>query len=208
MILAMDVPRAACSPRTSPPTGCWPPRPPARRLHDRQGPDDADRHRRVRRLRRSIQAPTTDREVLLDVIQVASPRFNDGMGGAILKSIDAIAEVDKAVAPAATCRRDGPAAGPRRRLCTGDHRPPDRRREQRRPIRAGERRTATTAACASTPSGSEQNSTGAQRPRCGQRFISGQPGGPVSVAVAVASAAAGVVEAAARVSGARSTKRP
>ena len=82
-----------------------------------------------------VQAPTTDQEVLLDVITTLATGRRTAVGSAILKSIDAIAEVDKAVAPSQTedsraGQRAG--AGPQGRLCPRHHRPPDRRREQRR----------------------------------------------------------------------------
>jgi Ca-activated chloride channel family protein len=49
-----------------------------------------------------VQAPTTDQEVLLDVITTLATGRRTAVGSAILKSIDAIAEVDKAVAPSQT----------------------------------------------------------------------------------------------------------
>jgi Ca-activated chloride channel family protein len=46
-----------------------------------------------------VQAPTTDRELLLDVIASLSTGRRTAIGSAILESIDAIAEIDPAVAP-------------------------------------------------------------------------------------------------------------
>ncbi len=81
-----------------------------------------------------VQAPTTDQEVLLDVVESLTTGRRTAVGSAILKSLDAIAEIDASVAPV---RGDGasgddPAPRPARRLCPGDHRPADRRGEQRR----------------------------------------------------------------------------
>jgi Ca-activated chloride channel family protein len=49
-----------------------------------------------------VQAPTTDHEVLLDVIQTLTTGRRTAVGSAILTSIDAIAEIDKSVAPSET----------------------------------------------------------------------------------------------------------
>jgi Ca-activated chloride channel family protein len=49
-----------------------------------------------------VQAPTTDQEVLLDVVQNLTTGRRTAVGSAILKSLDAIAEVDKSVAPSQT----------------------------------------------------------------------------------------------------------
>jgi Ca-activated chloride channel family protein len=49
-----------------------------------------------------VQAPTTDQEILLDVIQSLATGRRTAVGSAILKSLDAIAEIDKSVAPSDT----------------------------------------------------------------------------------------------------------
>ena len=49
-----------------------------------------------------VQAPTTDQEVLLDVVQSLTTGRRTAIGSAILKSLDAIAEIDKSVAPSDT----------------------------------------------------------------------------------------------------------
>jgi Ca-activated chloride channel homolog len=54
-----------------------------------------------------VQAPTTDQEVLLDVVQSLTTGRRTAIGSAILKSLDAIAEIDKSVAPSET--GDSPA---------------------------------------------------------------------------------------------------
>ena len=46
-----------------------------------------------------VQAPTTDKEVLLDVIAALATGRRTAIGSAILESIDAIAEIDASVAP-------------------------------------------------------------------------------------------------------------
>ena len=49
-----------------------------------------------------VQAPTTDQEVLLDVIESLTTGRRTAVGSAILKSLDAIAEIDQSVAPSVT----------------------------------------------------------------------------------------------------------
>jgi Ca-activated chloride channel family protein len=48
-----------------------------------------------------VQAPTNDQEVLLDVVQSLTTGRRTAVGSAILKAIDAIAEIDQSVAPSA-----------------------------------------------------------------------------------------------------------
>jgi len=49
-----------------------------------------------------IQPPTTDQELLQDAIERLFPGRRTAIGSAILKSLDAIAEIDKSVAPSVT----------------------------------------------------------------------------------------------------------
>ena len=46
-----------------------------------------------------VQAPTTDQEILLDVVESLTTGRRTAVGSAILKSLDAIAEIDDSVAP-------------------------------------------------------------------------------------------------------------
>jgi Ca-activated chloride channel family protein len=55
-----------------------------------------------------IQPPTTDQEVLNDAIESLITGRRTAIGESILKSIDAIAEVDKSVAPSTRGSEDGP----------------------------------------------------------------------------------------------------
>jgi Ca-activated chloride channel family protein len=59
-----------------------------------------------------VQAPTTDREVLLDVVASLATGRRTAIGSAILESIDAIAEIDTAVAPSQGEDAPGPAPAP------------------------------------------------------------------------------------------------
>ena len=58
-----------------------------------------------------VQAPTTDREVLLDVVASLTTGRRTAVGSAILESIDAIAEVDPSV-PRSVAADASPDAGP------------------------------------------------------------------------------------------------
>lgn len=49
-----------------------------------------------------VQSPTTDQEVLLDVVQSLTTGRRTAVGSAILESLDAIAEIDPSVAPSET----------------------------------------------------------------------------------------------------------
>jgi Ca-activated chloride channel family protein len=58
-----------------------------------------------------VQSPTTDQEVLLDVVESLTTGRRTAIGSAILKSLDAIAEIDKSVAPSVS-EDDPPEAAP------------------------------------------------------------------------------------------------
>jgi Ca-activated chloride channel family protein len=49
-----------------------------------------------------VQSPTTDQEVLLDVVENLTTGRRTAIGSAILESLDAIAEIDESVAPSET----------------------------------------------------------------------------------------------------------
>ncbi|HEY3312524.1 MAG TPA: VWA domain-containing protein [Anaerolineales bacterium] len=58
-----------------------------------------------------IQAPTNDKEVLMDAIDALTVARRTAIGSGILKSIDAIAEIDKSVAPSVYGAASGTTAG-------------------------------------------------------------------------------------------------
>lgn len=68
-----------------------------------------------------VQAPTTDQEVLLDVIGSLTTGRRTAIGSAILASINAIAEIDQSVAPSQTEGSPPGAAPPP--VPTGDYAP-------------------------------------------------------------------------------------
>lgn len=59
-----------------------------------------------------VQPPTTDQEALQTAIQSLTTGRGTGIGNGILKSIDAIAEIDKSVAPSVTDPSSGTAPTP------------------------------------------------------------------------------------------------
>jgi Ca-activated chloride channel family protein len=59
-----------------------------------------------------VQAPTTDQEVLQDVVESLTTARRTAIGSAILKSLDAIAEIDPNVAPSVTGASSGVAPTP------------------------------------------------------------------------------------------------
>ena len=126
-----------------------------------------------------VQAPTTDQEVLLDVITTLATGRRTAVGSAILKSIDAIAEVDKAVAPSQT-EDSAPGSAPAP-VPNGAYAPdiivlltdgasnagPD-------PAEAAQQ--AADRGIRVYTIGFGTDDPGAQNPRCGQQFIGGEPG--------------------------------
>jgi Ca-activated chloride channel homolog len=59
-----------------------------------------------------VQAPTNDQEVLLDIVESLQVGRRTAVGAAILKAIDAIAEIDTSVLPSETSDAPPGAAGP------------------------------------------------------------------------------------------------
>ena len=162
-----------------------------------------------------VQAPTTDQEVLLDVITTLATGRRTAVGSAILKSIDAIAEVDKAVAPSQT--EDSPPGSAPPPVPKGAYVPdiivlltdgasnagPD-------PTEAAQQ--AADRGIRVYTIGFGTDDPGAQNPRCGQQFIGNEPGagapdnGGGGFAAAAASAAAAAGVAAGQASADRSTR--
>jgi len=126
-----------------------------------------------------VQAPTNDQEVLLDVIQTLATGRRTAVGSAILKSIDAIAEVDKAVAPSQT--EDSPPGSAPPPVPKGAYAPdiivlltdgasnagPD-------PTEAAQQ--AADRGIRVYTIGFGTDDPGSQNPSCGQQFIGNEPG--------------------------------
>ena len=180
VILAMDVSRSMCATDIAP-NRLLAAEAAATNFIDRQGPTTQIGIVAFAGFAEIVQAPTTDREVLLDVIGSLATGRRTAVGSAILKSIDAIAEVDKAVAPSET--EDSPPGTAPPPVPAGAYAPaiivlltdgasnagPD-------PTEAAKQAAARGLRVYTIGFGTDD--PGAQNPRCGQQFIGGEPGSP------------------------------
>ena len=180
VVLAMDVSRSMCA-TDIPPNRLVAAEEAASSFVERQGGDDADRDRRVRRAtpRSSRRRRTTRRSCSTSSRALATGR-RTAIGSAILEAIDAIAEVDPSVASESWTSRPGcggAAGGPEGRLRAGDHRAADRWREQRGPGagRGGRSRPPTRGIRVYTI-GFGTEDPGGRPPSCGAQFIGREPG--------------------------------
>jgi Ca-activated chloride channel family protein len=100
VILAMDVSRSMCA-TDIPPNRLIAAEQAAASFIDRQGGSTQIGIVAFAGFAELIQAPTTDQEVLLDVVESLTTGRRTAIGSAILESLDAIAEIDDSVAPIA-----------------------------------------------------------------------------------------------------------
>jgi Ca-activated chloride channel homolog len=98
VILAMDVSRSMCA-TDIPPNRLLAAEAAAASFIDRQGATTQIGIVAFAGFAEIVQAPTTDQEVLLDVVESLTTGRRTAIGSAILKSLDAIAEIDDSVAP-------------------------------------------------------------------------------------------------------------
>ena len=126
-----------------------------------------------------VQSPTTDQEVLIDVIQSLATGRRTAVGSAILKSIDAIAEVDKSVAPSQT--EDAPPGTAPAPVPAGAYAAAivvlltdGASNAGPEPVDAARQAAARGIRVYTIGFGTDD--PGAQNPRCGQQFIGGEPG--------------------------------
>ncbi|MDP9482714.1 MAG: VWA domain-containing protein [Chloroflexota bacterium] len=101
VILAMDVSRSMCA-TDIPPNRLVAAEAAAASFIERQGSNTQIGIVAFAGFAEIVQAPTTDQEVLLDVVQSLTTGRRTAVGSAILKSIDAIAEIDQSIAPSQT----------------------------------------------------------------------------------------------------------
>jgi Ca-activated chloride channel family protein len=127
-----------------------------------------------------VVAPTTDREVLLDVIQSLTTGRRTAVGSAILKSIDAIAEIDESVAPSQTGGAPDAAALPP--VPRGAYAPAivvlltdGASNAGPLPVDAAQQAAARGLRVYTIGFGTDD--PGAQSPPCGQQFIGREPAG-------------------------------
>jgi Ca-activated chloride channel homolog len=100
VILAMDVSRSMCA-TDIPPNRLLAAEEAASSFIDRQGGSTQIGIVAFAGFAEIVQVPTTDQEVLLDVIESLTTGRRTAIGSAILESLDAIADIDKSVAPVA-----------------------------------------------------------------------------------------------------------
>ena len=100
VILAMDVSRSMCA-TDIPPNRLLAAEAAAASFVDRQGGSTQIGIVAFAGFAELVQAPTTDQEVLIDVIESLTTGRRTAIGSAILESLDAIAEIDSSVAPIA-----------------------------------------------------------------------------------------------------------
>ncbi len=115
VILAMDVSRSMCA-TDIPPNRLLAAEAAAASFIDRQSGSTQIGIVAFAGFAEIVQPPTTDQEVLLDVVESLTTGRRTAIGSAILKSLDAIAEIDDSVAPipdAGSAPEDGPAPVPR-----------------------------------------------------------------------------------------------
>ena len=98
VILAMDVSRSMCA-TDIPPNRLLAAEAAASSFIDRQSDSTQIGIVAFAGFAEVVQTPTTDQEVLLDVIESLTTGRRTAIGSAILESVDAIAEVDDSVAP-------------------------------------------------------------------------------------------------------------
>ena len=107
IILAMDVSRSMCA-TDIPPNRLIAAEEAAASFIDRQGGGTQIGIVAFAGFAEIVQPPTTDQEVLLDVVETLTTGRRTAIGSAILESLDAIAEIDPDVAP---LPRDGAPPG-------------------------------------------------------------------------------------------------
>jgi Ca-activated chloride channel family protein len=98
VILAMDVSRSMCA-TDIPPNRLLAAETAASSFIDRQSPSTQIGIVAFAGFAEVVQTPTTDQEVLLDVVESLTTGRRTAIGSAILESLDAISEVDDSVAP-------------------------------------------------------------------------------------------------------------
>ena len=127
-----------------------------------------------------VQAPTTDQEVLLDIVQSLATGRRTAIGSAILESIDAIAEIDETVA--ATQREDDPPGEPPAPVPDGAFAPAiivlltdGANNAGPEPVDAAEQAAARGIRVYTIGFGTDDPEAGS--PNCGRQFVGNEPGG-------------------------------
>jgi Ca-activated chloride channel homolog len=179
VILAMDVSRSMCA-TDIPPNRLLAAETAASSFIERQGSTTQIGIVAFAGFAEMVQAPTTDQEVLLDVIQSLTTGRRTAVGSAILKSLDAIAEIDKSVAPSVT--DDSPSDAAPVPVPNGAYAPAiivlltdGANNAGPLPIEAAQQAAARGVRVYTIGFGTAD--PGAQSPPCGQQFIGREPTG-------------------------------
>jgi Ca-activated chloride channel homolog len=179
VILAMDVSRSMCSTDIQP-NRLLAAETAAQQFIERQGPNTRIGIVAFSGFAEIVQAPTTDKEVLDDIIQTLATGRRTAIGSAILESIDAISEIDPSVPrsqPDDTPANLKPAPVPKGAYSAAiivlltdgaSNAGPD-------PVDAAQQ--AADRGLKVYTIGFGTDDPGAANPRCGQQFIGGEPGG-------------------------------
>ena len=178
VILAMDVSRSMCA-TDIPPSRLLAAEAAAQQFIDRQGPTTRIGIVAFAGFAEIVQAPTTDKEVLSDVIQTLATGRRTAIGSAILESIDAISEIDPSVPrsqPEDTPANLKPAPVPKGAYSAAiivlltdgaSNAGPE-------PVDAAQQ--AADRGLKVYTIGFGTDDPGARNPRCGAQFIGGEPG--------------------------------
>jgi Ca-activated chloride channel family protein len=125
-----------------------------------------------------VQSPTTDQEVLLDVVESLATGRRTAVGSAILRSLDAIAEIDPNVAPS-VAEGDPPEAAPEP-VPNGAYAPAivvlltdGASNAGPEPVDAAAQASARGVRVYTIGFGTDD--PGAQSPRCGSQFVGSEP---------------------------------
>ena len=177
VILALDVSRSMCATDISPNRLIAAERAAAAFI-ERQGPTTQIGIVAFAGFAEIVQSPTTDQEVLLDVVASLATGRRTAVGSAILRSLDAIAEIDPNVAPS-QAEDDPPEAAPEP-VPNGAYAPAivvlltdGASNAGPEPVDAAGQATARGVRVYTIGFGTED--PGAQSPRCGPQFVGGEP---------------------------------
>jgi Ca-activated chloride channel family protein len=177
VILAIDVSRSMCATDIAP-NRLLAAEAAASSFIERQGPNTQIGIVAFAGFAEIVQTPTTDQEVLLDVVQSLATGRRTAVGSAILQSVDAIAEFDQSVAPTLTDDDppgSAPVPVPRGAYAAAivvlltdgaSNAGPE-------PADAAEQAAARGVRVYTIGFGTDD--PGASNPRCGQQFIGGEP---------------------------------
>ena len=177
VILAMDVSRSMCA-TDIPPNRLLAAEAAAASFIERQGSTTRIGIVAFAGFAEIVQSPTTDEEVLLDVVESLTTGRRTAIGSAILKSLDAIAEIDESIAPSET--GDSPPGSAPAPVPTGAYAPAiivlltdGANNAGTPPVEAAQQAAARGVRVYTIGFGTENPDS--QRPPCGLQFVGREP---------------------------------